>query len=199
MVKKIGITGNIASGKSQVENYISQLGYKVIDADKISHEILNRDKEVILQVKNIFRDENIFNPDNSVSRTKLAEIIFNYPEKKKEFEKIIHAKIKEKINEILNNTHNENFIFISAALLFEAKWENDFDKIIFISAPLNIRLDRLIKRNGYNKDYALKRIMAQECEEEKIKKSDYIIVNDSDLKTLEAKTKSVLENLLKVN
>jgi dephospho-CoA kinase len=181
---KVAITGNIASGKSQIEKIISGLGFKVIDTDKVNHEILEKDLSAISEIKKTFQKYDILDKKNNISRQKLGEIIFSDPIKKTQLEKILHERINKKIQEFFNKNKNEIMVFVSIPLLFETNQENNFDKIIFVSADENTRLQRLIKRNGYSLEYAKKRIISQEKEENKIAKSDFIIYNNSDLANL---------------
>ena len=103
------------------------------------------------------------------------------------------------MEEFFNENKNEKVVFVSIPLLFETKQEKTFNKIIFISADKETRLKRLIKRNNYTKEYALTRINSQMEEDEKIKKSDFVINNNSDLKNLEQSVKNVLNTLLNIN
>ena len=195
---RVAIVGNIASGKSQVENILLNLGYKVADTDKINHEILNTDTETINEIKNTFSNDDILE-NNTISREKLGKIVFSNKEKKEKLERILHKRIYKKVEEFFNKNANEKVVFVSIPLLFETKQEKTFDKIIFISADKETRLKRLIERNNYKKEYALTRINSQMDEEEKIKKSDFVINNNSDLKDLEQSVKNVLNTLLNIN
>ena len=148
---RIAIVGNIASGKSSVEKILEEKGYTVFDTDKIAHKILENNPEV----------EKLF---GTTDRKVLGNIVFNNPEKMKELENIIHPLVKEEILKIKDG-------FISIPQLFEAGYESLFDKVIFVSASEELRLERLMKRNNLSKEEAAKRIKAQLPEEEKIKKS----------------------------
>ncbi len=195
-MKKIAITGNIASGKSQVEKELISLGYKVADTDKINHEILENDKITIQEIKNAFSDYDILDEQGKLSREKLGKIIFSNSEKKQILESILHKKIYENLEVFYQNNKNEKLVFVSIPLLFEAKQENKFDKIIFVSANEEIRLKRLIERNNYDIEYAKKRIAAQEKEQVKIEKSDFVIYNNSDLSNLKNQIEKVLHQLI---
>lgn len=192
---KAAITGNIASGKSCVEELIIKAGYKVIDADKINHEILSKDIKTIKEIKAAFFGYDITDENGNISRRKLGSIVFDNPLKKKELEDILYKEISKKINLFIEENRKESVVFVSAAMLFESGFYKDFDKIIFISAPEEIRLNRLIKRNNYTIEYAKKRISAQEDEISKMKKSHFIIENNSDLHSLEIQTINVLKEL----
>lgn len=192
---KIAITGNIAGGKSLVERYLIAKGYKVIDTDDIGHTLLKEDKDTILRIKEAFNSYDIYNTDGSISREKLGSIVFSDNLMKKELEKIMHSSIMRKVESFFEINLNENLVFATVPLLFEAGFDVCFDKIIFVSALEQIRLQRLIKRNNYTLEYAKKRIMSQDDEENKIKKSDFVIYNNSDLKNLENQIEQILLQL----
>lgn len=181
---KVAIAGNIACGKSEVEKILIALGYKVIDTDKVNHSILNSDESAINEIKQVFSSDDILDNDGSISREKLGKVVFASEEKRKLLENILHIRIFNKVNDFFEENKNEKIVFVSIPLLFESKQEKTFDKIIFISADEKIRLERLMKRNNYSEEYAKVRIDSQEKEDEKIKKSDYIIYNNSDFDSL---------------
>lgn len=193
-MKKIAITGNIASGKSQVEKILEDLNYVVLDTDKINNDLLLNDEETNKEIISAFKDYDI-SDNKSISKEKLANIIFNNKQEKEKLENILHKKILEKINLYAKENENKDFLFISIPLLFEANWAKYFDKILFISAKEEIRLKRLMERNSLTKEAALLRINAQEKEENKIAKSDYVIYNNSDLATLKLQTNEFLSKL----
>ena len=177
---KIAITGNIASGKSTVEKIIENNGYKVYDTDKIAHKILENSEDV----KKTFK---------TVDRKEIAKRVFSSPKELKLLESIIHPKVKEEILKIFDS--EEKLVFISVPQLFESGFDTLFNKIIYVTADRALRLERLIKRNNLTIEEAEIRINAQ-VEKDKIKKSDYIIENNTDLVNLQNKVKEVLELIL---
>lgn len=193
---KVALTGNIASGKSQVEKILLSLGYKVADTDKINHFILASDLSAIKEIKESFEEDDILDENKNISREKLGQIVFSAGWKKVKLEEILHKKIFDKVNEFFEQNKDEQLVFVSVPLLFETKQEDNFDKIVFISADEDIRLKRLMERNNYSEQYAKIRIASQKKEAEKIKKSDYIIYNNSDFINLRKQVNNVLNQLL---
>ncbi len=181
---KAAITGNIASGKSQVEKIISEK-YPVYDADKIAHKILENLKD--------FYGYDVFT-DGKIDRKKLGELVFSNPDLKKKLEEIIHPQVKQEILKIFEQ--DLPVVFISIPLLFETGFDSLFDKVIFVSADSNIRLERLMKRNNFTKEEALRRIQSQGAEEEKIQKSDFVICNNSTLTDLKTQTDLALAKII---
>ena len=171
---KYGITGNIASGKSTVENIIKAYGYSVLDTDIVAHEFLNCD-----EVKELFKNNDVFD-DGKISRTKLGQLVFSNNEYLKKLEEI-----KERITEFFNEHSCEKAVFVSVPQLFETNMEKMFDKIIFVYADDIIRENRLVKRNNYTKEYAQQRMRAQISQEQKISRADIVIYNTSSEKFLE--------------
>ena len=188
---KIGITGNIASGKSTVENIIKEFGYDVFDADEMTHRILNEAKSDIVK---IFSEEDVIT-NGQIDRKIVASIVFSDNNKLKMLESIIHPKVKQEILNILNSCQNKKAVFVSVPLMFEAGFEDIFDKIIFVSAPENLRLKRLMLRNNLTEEDALKRIKSQLPESNKISKSSYIIKNDSDIEQIIPQIKVILSDI----
>ena len=178
---KVAITGNIASGKSVVEKILESKGYKIYDTDKIAHEIL----ENSFEVKQVF---------GTTDRKKIAEVVFSDSEKLKLLESIIHPMVEEELNKIFLN--DLEIVFISVPQLFETGFDKFFDMIIYVTADKQTRLERLMKRNSFSEEEAIKRINAQK-EDGKLEKSNFVIKNDLDLLTLESEVEKILSILVR--
>ena len=186
---KIALAGSIASGKSTVEAILRDKGYDVYDTDKIVHEILDSSQEVMRQ----FSEFDILT-NGKIDRKKLGNIVFSDTKLLRELEDIIHPKVKEEILKIFEE--KKDVVFISVPQLYESGFDRMFDKVIFVTADEKVRLERLMQRNSISSEEALIRIKAQKDEEEKIKKSDYVLKNNSDLDALRENLDSILNNIL---
>lgn len=173
----IGLTGNIASGKSKISEYLKTKGYKIIDADLIGKTILEEDT-IKNKLVRIFGTE-ILNEDGSINRKNLGSIVFS---SKKNLEKlnritlpILSKKIRKKIDEYKRK--KIKIVVLDAAILIEAKWDRIVDEVWVVYTNPEIQLDRLIKRENYTIDEAKNRIFAQMDINEKLKYADVIINN----------------------
>lgn len=174
---KIAVTGGYGSGKSSVCEIISEKGYPVIKADFLAKNLLNENPEVKKEVIQSFGGKSY--SGDLPNKNFLAEIVFNDPEKLEILNSIIHPRtikiIEEKMSESLKKS---DLVFVESALIYEAKRVKHFDYIILVSAEEEIRISRIEKRDGLQRDEIRKRISNQLSEEEKRKRADFIIENN---------------------
>ncbi len=189
MTKIIGLTGGISSGKTTVANYLIAKNIPVYIADDEAKKITNS-KKVTSKIKEIFGNEVIEN--DKVNRTALANIVFNDKEKLTQLNAIIHPEVKKHFKKWLKSKQDYTFVVKESAILFESGSYLDCDAIILVTAPMETRIERTIKRDNSTKESVIQRINNQMSEEEKTLKSDYIIQNI----TLKDTYKQV-ENMLK--
>lgn len=184
-MSKIGISGTIGSGKTEVCNYLRNLGCVVFDCDEENKKILNERSYELLydDFKECFDDE-------ILNKTKLASLIFNDENAKQKLENIMHPIILDKMLNI-----ESDIMFAEVPLLFEVSWEKYFDQTWLIVSDENIAISRLINR-GLNKEDAILRTNSQMPVLEKIKKADVIIYNNGSLDDLYKNIDNNLKDLL---
>ncbi len=192
---KIAITGNIAAGKSVVEKFLLNLNYPVIDSDKIVHNLFLNSKKLISQIDYLFGKFDIYN-NSGLDRKKLANLVFSDKIYLKQLENIIHPLVIQKINDFINKNSNEAFVFASVPLLFEVGWNYMFDKIIMVASDEKIRLKRLMQRNNLSEQDAYLRINSQMPQDEKIKRADFVIYNNTNYIDLRRQLNTILLQLI---
>lgn len=185
----IGLTGSIATGKSTVSNYLIKKGYKVIDADKITHELMQKGNINYIKIVEHFGSK-VLDENDEIDRRKLSKIVFSDSNQLQILNNLTHPNIFDKIKKNIEES-DEKIIFLDIALLIEfikdEKWCINLDEIWLVYANRETQLERLIKRNNFSKDEAKVRINAQMKIDEKIKYADFILYNDRDLEYLYAK------------
>lgn len=186
----IALTGGIATGKSTVASLLALNGLRVIDADAISHEILDESHE---WVRENFSKE--FVEDDKVNRAKLGALIFSDKEAKKRLEDFLHPKIKEEIQRRSLKHEALKFPYLIDIPLFFEKGSYDIAQSVVVYTPKEIQLERFMKRNGYSKEESLKRVESQMDIEEKKKRATWVIDNSGDLKHLQKECEEFVEKI----
>lgn len=180
--KVIGLTGGSGSGKSTVAGIFKEYGAFVIDADKISHQLTDSDEMVLRKIKEAF-SEKVF--ENGVlSRKALGKIVFSDKNALKTLNGIVHPAVAAKTLEKIENC-DSRLIIIDAPLLFDVKEIVDLcDECIAVCAPDEVRINRIVARDGICREDAEKRLASQRPQQELAEKADFVIVNDGDLEKL---------------
>ena len=191
MKRVIGITGGIASGKSNVSNVIKSLGYHVIDSDLITHKLEDIGGKVYNAIVLAF-GKSYLKDDKSLDRKKLGNLIFSDAKAKEKLNSISHPIIVDEIKKEINNI-NDEMIFVDIPLLYESKLEYLCDKIICVYLPKNEQIKRLIFRDNIDEEFAIKKVDSQMSLDKKKELADYVI--DSRGTFLE--TKKQVEDLIK--
>jgi len=173
---KTAITGNIGSGKTTVCRIFESLGVPVFYADTEARK-LYYDEEVINAVENAFGRE-VFDDNRQLLRQKLADIVFHDPAALKTLNGIIHPRLILRYTNWLQQRETYPYTLHEAAIIFENGLEKSFDRIINVSCPENIRLERIKKRDSLSDNEIKSRMQWQWPDEKKNKLSDFVIVND---------------------
>lgn len=174
---KIGITGGLGSGKTIVCEVFKLLKIPVYNADEEAKEIINTHQHIALQLKETFGNE-IYAKNNILDRKKLAEIVFNNPQKLQELNNIVHPEVKKHFQHWANGQKEAPYIIKEAAILFESESYKDLDVIITVYAPKKLRIERVMKRDKCSAESAEARMNQQMSDEDKIKRSHHVINND---------------------
>ncbi|HCP72535.1 MAG TPA: dephospho-CoA kinase [Actinobacteria bacterium] len=191
----VALTGGIGSGKTTVGDIFSELGAVVIDSDQLARAVLERGTKGFDLVLAKFGDAILRNGE--LDRSLLATLVFNDSQKRSELESITHPLIRQSFAEIISNLPRESIVINQIPLLFESKGAYKFDHIITISAPEELRIERL-KNRGLGFSDIKKRIEAQANDLERESISNSTIRNDKDESHLRDQVESIwleLENL----
>ena len=178
MKKVIGITGGIASGKSNVCNVIKNEGYQIIDSDKINRDLSLKGEPIYLKIVEKFGTEYLTS-DGEIDKKKLAKLIFHDSKAKEELNNISHPII---INEIKRQIDlaTDDIIFVEIPLLYEAHLEYLCDKVICVFLNKKTQVERLMQREGIDEDYALEKIHSQMDLYIKKIKADFVVDSKGD-------------------
>ncbi len=175
-MKKIGLTGNIGSGKSIVAEIFKIIGVNVYQADENARRLLfespQRDKVI-----QCFGDE-VMDGKGFLSRDKLAGIVFPDPNKLEKLNEIIHPAVMNDFQQWLQHHAVEKYILHEAAILFETGFNLFFDKVICVYAPSYMRIQRVIQRDGASREEVMVRMQRQWPDEKKNALADFLIRND---------------------
>ena len=173
---KVGLTGNIGSGKTLVASLFSRLGVPVFYADTEARQLFDR-MEVRMMIRGLFGD-GILDAAGGIDRKALAGIVFNSPENLKKLNQVIHPLVREAFARYALERMHDPYVLYEAAILFESGYYKDLDRIILVTAPEDIRVKRVMERDGSNREDVLARMANQWTEEKKFPMADFIINND---------------------
>ena len=195
-MKIIGLTGGIGSGKSSVLEIFKKIGISTYNADESAKELISSDKKIIYSIKQLF-GEDIYN-ENELNSKLVSKIVFNDKEKLNFLNSIIHPAVALDFNKFCLRHRNESYIVKEAAIIFETKTENLFNKIIYVKTPEEIRIDRVMQRDNLSRDDVLNRIQNQINETSIIDKCDFVIENIN-YNELEQKVLEIHNTLINLN
>lgn len=169
----LGITGGTGSGKTTLLNMVRELGGTVIDCDAVYHQLLTSDKSLLAAIEKQFPDA----VENDVlNRKALGQIVFSDPTKLKQLNAITHKAVAAQVRQLL--TPAPKLAAIDAIALFESGISELCKLTIAVTAPEDVRIQRLMERDGISAEYAAARIHAQLPQEEFVRLCDYHLVND---------------------
>jgi len=176
MTKVIGLTGGIGSGKTTIANYFASLGVPVYIADDGAKRVM-QSALIINQLKNTF-GRDIFDGE-VLNRAKLAQIVFNDKEQLAKLNAIVHPAVKQDFELWIQEYKSFDYVIYEAAILFESGRYKECDVIITVTAPEEVRIERVIQRDKATREQVLSRMKMQWNDEKRISKSNFVINNDN--------------------
>jgi dephospho-CoA kinase len=189
----VGLTGNVASGKTTVADRWRESGVTVIDADRLGHAVLEEDTEVREALVRQF-GAGIVDADGRIDRAALGEAAFSVPGRIASLNAIVHPPLLERLDRELERarTAGAQLAVVDAALVFEFGLGEVLDAIVLVTAPARIREERLREARGMDAERFARIMETQMPDEEKVEACDYVIVNDGSIDRLRAEADAVL-------
>jgi dephospho-CoA kinase len=174
-MKLVGLTGGIGSGKSTVASLLRVMGYPVYNSDDRARYLQSNDQELIDETVNLLGEEVLDN--GRLNRALIAEKVFGNPELLKKLNALVHPRVKE---DFLNwrNGLNAQIVFKESALLIETGSHSECDYVVIVSAPEDVRIERVVLRDETGRRDILQRMKHQMPEDEKLGVADFIVQND---------------------
>ena len=189
----VALTGGIGSGKSAAGDFFEDLGAVVVDADQLAREVVERGTDGFDELVATFGDEILTN--GVLDRSKLGAIVFANPSELKKLEAIIHPRVSEAFDEIIDESPLDSVVIYQIPILVETAGRERFDYVITVEADLEIRKSRLKERGM--KGYEIEaRIKAQASDADRAKIADAIFNNDGDLDQLLRQAENIYEDVL---
>ncbi|SDR11946.1 dephospho-CoA kinase [Thermostaphylospora chromogena] len=192
---KVGLTGGIGSGKSEVARRLAARGAMVIDADKIAREVVEPGTEGLARVVKAFGEE-VLREDGTLDRKKLGAIVFADRDKLATLNSIVHPLVGRRVAELQAAAPDDAIVVYDVPLLVENGLAGSYEVVIVVDASDEIRLDRLVRLRGMTEADAKARIAAQASREERLAVADFVIPNETTLDDLDAHVDEVWRRLL---
>jgi dephospho-CoA kinase len=193
-VLKIGLTGGIGSGKSEVSKRLAARGAVVIDADRMAREVVEPGTPGLARVVAAFGD-GVLRPDGSLDREKLGGIVFADPDRLAALNAIVHPLVGERVAALQSQAPDDAIVVYDVPLLAENKLAPMYDVVIVVDTPDDVRIARLAEHRGMPERDARARIAAQAGREERLAIADIVIPNDGPLDELESRVTDVWAEL----
>lgn len=175
----VGLTGGISSGKSTISSWFLQKGIVVLDADQIVKNLQRPNSPLVLKLAEEF-GASIVNENGELVRDVLGKIIFYDQEAKERLNAMIHPLVKAKVEEEIERLKKagEGLVVLDIPLLFESRFEALVDRTVVVYVSPDVQLQRLMKRDQIDREYALAKMNSQMSLDEKRARADYVLINN---------------------
>jgi dephospho-CoA kinase len=184
VVLRVGLTGGIGSGKSEVSRRLAARGAVLIDADQIAREVVEPGTSGLAEIVGEF-GPGVLLPDGGLNRPRLGEIIFGDPERRAQLNAIVHPRVRTRSQELEDAAEPDAIVVQDVPLLTENNLVSLFDLVIVVDVPPRIQLDRLVKNRDMSKDQARSRIEAQASRADRLAIASIVIDNSGSLAELD--------------
>ncbi|MBD5379799.1 MAG: dephospho-CoA kinase [Bacteroides sp.] len=174
--KLIAITGGIGSGKSVVSQILRKLGYQVYDSDTEARRLMDDSVAIKKEISNKI-NPSVINEDGSINRKALSNIVFNDSQKLGTLNHIVHSAVRNDLQLYVKRCNN-TIVFVETAILYQSEIDRMVDEVWDITAPDDIRINRVINRNSLTAEEVKKRIKSQEFTPQKLHEQTKVIIND---------------------
>lgn len=191
---KVGLTGGIGSGKSEVSRRLASKGAVVIDADKIAREVVEPGTGGLARIVEIFGTE-VLREDGALNREKLGSIVFADPGKLASLNGIVHPLVGARVEELQHQADESAIVVYDVPLLAENNLAPMYDVVVVVDAADEVRLARLVGIRGMSEQDARARIAAQADREDRLKIADLVVPNEGSLEDLGARVDEVWAEL----
>lgn len=172
----VGLTGGIGSGKSEVSRMLKTMGYPIYNSDLEARNIVNSSHEVVRKIKSIFGDDSY--EHGELNRAKMARLVFNDSALLAQLNAIVHPAVTEHFRDWKKRHAHLELTFKEAAILFESGAYKEVDRVVVVTAPKQLRIDRVCRRDGVMAQQVKERMANQMPEEELVSRADFVINND---------------------
>jgi dephospho-CoA kinase len=192
---RIALTGGIATGKSYIARRLREAGVPVVDADVLARQVVEAGTPALDFIRERFGDA-VIQPDGTLNRSRLADIVFRDPVARRDLEAITHPAVRSGIEAFFDALPPETaFAVADIPLLYEAAREKDFARVIVAACPPAMQMERVMAREGASREDAERRIAAQLPIEEKVERADYVVETSGSYAETDAQIEAVLQRL----
>ena len=195
MIRRIALTGGIATGKSYVANKIKEAGVPIVDADVLSREVVAPGTPGLAAVRQRFGPDAV-RRDGTMDRVRIAQIVFKDKRARLDLEAIIHPAVQKAIDDFFATLPKRTpFAVADIPLLFETGRDNQFNAVVVVACPRELQLQRLMERNKLSKEDAERRLDAQLPIDQKVKKATHVIRTDGTFEDTDAQVADLIKKL----
>jgi dephospho-CoA kinase len=187
----IGLTGGIASGKSTVSRYLQEKGIAVFDCDESAKKAVAKGSVCLAKIVKAFGDE-ILNPDGTMNRKAVSELVFGHPKKLGQLNSIVHNWVSQKCREFLSQKSSEKIVVLDMPLLIECEWYKNVDKVWLVKISPEEQIKRAMLRSQMTSEEVKRRIASQMSLKDKEAYADVILDNSGSVENLKKQVDAAL-------